>query len=62
MQLLDDAGTDTAGFNEVLDSGFATLTRANSAAAKNALAATRSRMRNTRISTKAIMDALILTF
>src|SRR5579863_9043482 len=39
-----------------------TLTSANSAAAKNALAATRRRIRKTRSSTKAIMDWVILTF
>src|SRR5216683_8172658 len=39
-----------------------TLTRENSAAAKNAFAATRRRISSTRSSTKAIMDGVILTF
>ena len=51
VQLLHDAGANAPGAINCWMRVSRTLTRENSAAAKNALAATRSRMRNTRSST-----------
>ena len=60
VQALDDAGADALRFDQLLDASVAHADRANSAAAKKALAATRSRIRKTRSSTKATMDGILI--
>ena len=56
MEFQHRSRTDAVRFDELLDSRLATLTSANSAAAKKAFAATRRTIKNTRSSTNAIMD------
>jgi len=56
MEALDDAAPIRPDWMSLLNSGvWRMLTRENSAAAKNAFAATRRRIRSTRSSTKAII-------
>jgi len=55
MEALDDAGSDTSGLDELLNSGVANADQGELRSGEKRIPATRRRIRSTRSSTKAII-------